>query len=110
MEGVTILNSYDYGNDIAFNISIAVLILMGLITLISFIYGCIYGFSDSHVSIWTACGTIALFFGILAITTCENPTYYEILIEDEVSMTEFTQRYEIIKQEGQIFTVKEKGE
>ena len=110
MEGITILNSYNYGNDIAFIVSIAILILMGLIILISFICGCIYGFSDCHASIWITCGAIALFFGILAILTCENPTYYEVLIEDEVSMTEFTQRYEIVKQEGQIFTVKEKGD
>lgn len=110
MEGITILNSYDCGNDIAFIVSIVILILMGLIALISFIGGCIYGFCDSHVTIMMTCGTIALFFGILAISTYENPTYYEVLIEDEVSMTEFTQRYEIVKQEGQIFTVKEKGD
>jgi low affinity Fe/Cu permease len=109
MEGITILNSYNHGNDIAFMVSIAILILMGLIVLISFICGCIYGFSDYHVSIWMTCGAIALFFGILAISTYENPTYYEVLIEDEVSMTEFTQRYEIVKQEGQIFTIKAKG-
>lgn len=108
MEGVTILNSYTHGNDIAFIISIVVLILMGLIILINFIDGYINGFSENHASIWITCISITLSFGVLAIMTHENPTYYEVLIGDEVSMTEFTQRYEIVKQEGQIFTVKEK--
>lgn len=108
MEGVTILNSYDCGNDVGFIVAIVILIILGLITLISFIDGCLHGFCDSHVSIWMTCFCIGLFFGIMALATYENPTYYEVLIDDKVSMTEFTQRYEIVQQNGQIFTIKEK--
>lgn len=34
-------------------------------------------------------------------------THYKVLISDEVSMNEFLERYEIIDQEGRIFTVRE---
>ena len=36
-------------------------------------------------------------------------TQYKVLISEEVSMTEFNERYEIVDQEGQIFTIKEKN-
>ena len=35
-------------------------------------------------------------------------THYKVLISDEVSMNEFLEEYEIIDQEGKIYTVKEK--
>lgn len=35
-------------------------------------------------------------------------TQYQVLISEEVSMTEFNERYEIVDQEGQIFTIREK--
>ena len=34
-------------------------------------------------------------------------THYKVLISDEVSMNEFLEQYEIIDQEGRIFTVRE---
>lgn len=34
-------------------------------------------------------------------------THYKVLISDEVSMNEFLEQYEIIDQEGKIFTVRE---
>jgi len=36
-------------------------------------------------------------------------THYQVTIDDTVSMTEFNERYEIIEQDGLIFTVKERG-
>ena len=35
-------------------------------------------------------------------------TRYQVLFSEEVSMTEFNERYEIVDQEGQIFTIREK--
>lgn len=35
-------------------------------------------------------------------------TVYDVLIDESVSMTEFYGKYEIIDQQGQIFTIKEK--
>lgn len=35
-------------------------------------------------------------------------TQYKVTISEEVSMTEFYERYEVIEQDGKIFTVREK--
>lgn len=38
----------------------------------------------------------------------EYETHYKVVISDEVSMTEFYEHYEVIDQDGKIFTVREK--
>ena len=38
----------------------------------------------------------------------EYATEYKVTISDEVSMTEFYEQYEVIDQDGKIFTVREK--
>ena len=51
--------------------------------------------------------------GLLALipASCTLPksyeTQYKVTISDEVSMNEFLERYEIIEQEGKIYTVRE---
>lgn len=41
-------------------------------------------------------------------TPTKYETHYKVTISDEVPMNEFLERYEIIDQEGKIFTVREK--
>ena len=60
--------------------------------IISLILGLIFGF--------------AVGFGQ---STPEYETQYKVTISDEVSMNEFLERYEIIDQEGKIYTVREKN-
>ena len=51
----------------------------------------------------------ALFFGGLGIGEYETGEYeYKVTIDDSVSMNEFLDKYEILDQEGKIYTVKEK--
>jgi hypothetical protein len=51
-------------------------------------------------------------FGMLSGTVTEIPTEYEtqykVTISDEVSMNEFLAKYEIVDQEGKIYTVRER--
>jgi hypothetical protein len=55
---------------------------------------------------------IGLFFGVGVgfgegmLTKYE--THYKVIISDEVSMNEFLERYEIMDQEGKIYTVRER--
>ena len=37
-------------------------------------------------------------------------TQYKVLISDEVQMNEFLEKYEIVEQDGKIYTIREKGE
>ena len=49
---------------------------------------------------------------LMALTNTSHPMYdktqYQIIIDDSVSMSEFTQRYNIIEQEGITYWVAEK--
>lgn len=55
---------------------------------------------------------VGSFFGTASGEIFGNPTAYEtqykVTISDEVSMVDFYEHYEIIDQEGKIFTVREK--
>lgn len=59
------------------------------------------------------CGVIfgALFGVLLArdADSTEYETHYKVTISEEVKMTEFLERYEIVAQEGKIYTVRERG-
>lgn len=35
-------------------------------------------------------------------------THYKVIVDDSVSMTEFNEKYEVLKQEGKIYTVRER--
>ena len=53
----------------------------------------------------------ALFGTLVGRTTgepIEYETQYKVIIDDSVSMNEFLEEYEIIDQEGKIYTVREK--
>lgn len=55
-------------------------------------------------------GMLAGFFSSIAIGFVEIEYYptYKVTISDEVSMNEFMNKYEILNQDGKIYTVKER--
>ena len=68
--------------------------------------------SNAVVSI--LCGILCgVFFGLLCSNIFyPNPTEYEtqykVTIDDSVSMNDFNEKYEIVDQDGRIYTVREK--
>ena len=57
------------------------------------------------------CFFILFVFGIFCMTFIENPTgkyTYKVTISDEVNFVEFNNKYEVIDQDGLIYTIKEK--
>ena len=58
---------------------------------------------------------IGIALGFLGYAWTLSPTdelshvEYKVIVSDEVSFTDFMEKYEIIDQEGQIYTVKERG-
>lgn len=56
---------------------------------------------------------LALIFGMFSGVIFEKPseyeTQYKVVISDEVLLNEFNKNYEIISQEGKIYTVREKN-
>jgi hypothetical protein len=51
---------------------------------------------------------LSMIVGVATAQPGEPETYCQVTIDDSVSFNEFQQKYEIIEQEGQIYTVKAK--
>ena len=78
--------------------------------------GIIYSVSNNDWGYIVGCVFVGLFFGSFmgiifgnaSRIPTEYKTQYKIIISDDVSMNDFVDKYEIIDQEGRIFTVIEK--
>lgn len=116
MQGVEILTSAQVATEFAYNWTAAWITLVavfGLCLIFSIVSFFINGCDWEFILLGSAAGVIlGLFFGILSGGIFTTPdtyeTQYKVIISDEVSMTEFYERYEVIGQDGKIFTVKEK--
>jgi hypothetical protein len=106
MEGVTILST---GTAIL-GISWLAAILLSL-----FMFAIIYIINpceDDGIGWRIGCAIFAsiLSFIVLAVSSVDTTevTEYKVTIDDSVSYIEFTEKYEVINQEGEIYTVREK--
>lgn len=122
MDGVTILNEIEYVTTIPgeFNDNAALLTLL-ITIIIGAIIGFVLGLDDNMPIIGAIVGALCgVVLGILAgvlfgATFTESDeiktiTRYEVTLDDSVSMNEFTNKYNIIEQRGQIWVVEEKEE
>lgn len=108
MTGVEILAAGERATDFELNGFTFILIFT-----LCIIWGIASGFKDKEYGLGVLIGGIigivaGLLAGILVgVTEIEYYPTYKVTISDEVSMNEFTNRYEILEQEGKIYTVKE---
>ena len=109
LEGITVLNQFDTSifNGTAFFICFMITIFIGAI---AFITISIVTMEDAwflgilgSILLGVMLGAAA---GDIWFDTME--TRYQVTISEEVSMTEFYERYEIIEQNGEIFTITER--
>lgn len=112
MTGVEILATQEVVIDYIFDWQIYFIVLavsiifVGILSIISL-------YPDVIIGITVGCITgalIGLLVGLIPAnmtTPSEYETRYKVIISDEVSMNEFLARYEIIDQEGKIYTVRE---
>lgn len=110
MNGVTILNSYEYLINLS-NIVMSIILYMGFITvsIVLLITLLKKRFKDS----WIESALLIISVGLTITCFCLVPemkyeTIYQVTVDDSVSMNEFQNKYEIIKVEGKIYTVKER--
>ena len=111
MMGIEILNSYQVPIDYAFN-WVAAGILFGIFFIVG-VWG--FGpFSDCQWEILIVSLLFGLLFALMAGVGFNTPnefeTHYEALLSDEIPLTEFVEEYEIIGQEGKIYTIRERTE
>ena len=113
MTGVEILNEYAVYTTPLWVFVVIILAVIGAIIFVSAIDGCT---SEAGEWICLICGTLCILtlavFGLLTAFDDYFKEYshteYKVTIDDSVSMNEFLDKYEILDQEGKIYTVKEK--
>lgn len=103
MEGITILNETVISAAPVWLIAIGIIITS--ISLISAAF-CAANENPWAILLAVVCG-LSLSFTIMAGSQ-ENHTEYEVLIDESVSFNEFNEKYEVVKQNGKIYTIKEK--
>lgn len=116
MNGVEILSSIEVAIEHAFNWR--VFWVVGIVILGIFIATgvALYKEFDFEIDATFYCCLIGIvlggIFGYVSGEDLGRPTKYateyKVIISDEVSMNEFNKKYEIINQEGRIFTVRER--
>lgn len=111
MAGIEILHSFQVPIGYAFNwlaagIELSIFLILG-----------VWGFGPFRDRMWWIL-FVSLFLGVLSAamvgdglhTPNEFETHYEVLLSDEITLTEFLEDYEIIGQEGKIYTIRERVE
>lgn len=117
MNGVEILSSKQVAIDWEYNWN-AFWIAFGIMFFIVMLF-CIAQSIDSGDWSYLASGSVigiiigvllSFMIGDMAETPIKYTNQYKVTISDEVSMNEFISKYEIINQEGKIYTVRERIE
>lgn len=111
LEGITILNEWVAGG---FNVGMLwLVVIIGVLTLVLFAVGVgLLCETDEFGAILIAFGLIFGFITVLMSTKIDpiEVTHYQVTISEEVSMAEFYEQYEVIDQEGLIYTITEREE
>ena len=111
MEGVEILNTiYEYGsliNPVCFFIFAIALLVIVIIGRCTIDYDAI-----QYILLFLAAialvGIIVCGIGMTIETDKIIDTKYQVIVSDDVNLNEFQEKYEIIEQNGKIYTVKER--
>lgn len=86
--------------------------VLGVLGLGCFIGGCLLGIFDCE-NFGKLLVIFSLLFVFMAFVMYDNctpveVTTYQVILNDDVSYNEFIEKYEVIKQEGRIYTIYEK--
>lgn len=114
MEGVEVLNTFVKECCGSCERVLAVILgIVGIAGLFLFILYCneIVSVDDGIMGITLIFSIISIFLSAVGFHESflnKKTTYYQVLIDDSVSMVEFNEKYDIVKVEGKIYTIKEK--
>jgi hypothetical protein len=117
MNGVEILSSAEVASEFAFNWTVfwivfaAVASVCTFVSILEVVTGeCEWLIIPIILFVGVIGGIIiGAAFGDIAGTPTAYETHYKVTIDDSVSMNEFLDKYEILDQEGKIYTVKERN-
>lgn len=111
MNGVTILNSYEYLTNFGSILLMSILCVWFLAAAIILLFILLKNKCNS----WKEFVILVIGVTLSIICGCLIPeekleTRYQVTVDDSVSMNEFQDKYEIIEVEGKIYTVRERVE
>lgn len=116
MNGIEILSQSEAVAELAYNWTAFSLVLI-IMSTIGIVLGIIIGKQEKSYFIAAVIISLNISFGLIPSfiagreysTPVEYKTQYRVTIDETVSMIEFYERYEIVEQEGKIFTIEEKS-
>lgn len=117
LKGVTILNSYDIitpeWNDEIFPAVVFTCIAIAGIALIIYILHDLKRIKEAFVPsfvmiLFTLFSIVMSIYEFTHLPENKYQTRYEVTISDDVNFNEFNSRYEVVKQNGLIYTIVEK--
>ena len=117
LKGITILNSYDIiipeWHDTIFRIVVFSIIAVSGIALIIYILHDLKRIKEAFVPsfvmiLFTLFSMVMSIYEFTHLPENKYQTRYEVTISDEVNFNEFNSRYEIVTQNGLIYTIIEK--
>lgn len=114
MEGVKILSEipvYDSIYSACFGFMGIVAAIIGIIMIFNFILAAMDKKLNCICLLMIGCMCLyASYLSFLDMTSVVGHMQYKVIINDNINFNEFVSQYEIIHQEGEIYTVKEKGD
>jgi hypothetical protein len=110
MNGVEILNEYTVASQWSFNYWAAIItfVILSIVVILVAIY------DKTASDLWlltlvvAAAVMLGSVVGAIIPLECHQEARYKVTVDDSVSMNEFLDKYEILDQEGKIYTVKER--
>lgn len=110
MEGIEILNTFvEEGGGFGAGIFAIILGIVAIAALVTAI--CLLGAHHPDAGTAFIFSIILLCLSIACVYQSffkEKTTYYQVIIDDSVSMVEFNEKYDIVNIEGKIYTIKER--
>ena len=116
LEGINVLNTYEIVNPewsrkMSFAVVLALTTLYG-IALILYVFRDKESVKQAFVPtmigiLFTLFSMVASIYGFTHLPQNKYQTRYNVIIDDSVNFNEFQSKYEIIKVEGKIYTIKE---
>lgn len=115
MNGVIILDSYEYQTNQSIIIFFMCLCICFIIASITVLYVILKELKDKptfwkeFALLFIICVALSIISGVL-IPEDKHETRYQVTVDDSVTMSEFQSKYEIIEVEGKIYTVRDRVE
>lgn len=110
MNGVTILNSYEYLTNFGLILAMSILCVWCLAASIIALFALLKHGCNS----WKGPVFLVICIALTITSGCLIPkdkyeTRYQVTVDDSVSMNKFQDKYEIIEVEGKIYTARERN-